>query len=299
MLHQVERAINPLLGPVSPLMVPRMLDNMASAQVAITLGLQGPNFGVSSACATGGHAIGESAEIIRRGDATVMLCGGAEACITPLTLAGDEALGALSCRNDAPERASRPFDRGRDGFVLSEGAGVLVLEELSNAQYRGAKTYCEVSGYGATSDAFHETKPRVDGLGAARAMHRAMTSSGISTGQVSAVFAHATSTPGGDKAEGQALKAALGSALEELPVTAIKSTLGHQLGAAGAVQAVAACKAIQEQKLPPTINLDTPDPDCHLVQIPKTVLAMPLRHVLSNSLGFGGHNAILLFSRFP
>lgn len=280
---------------VSPWLIPRMLSNMASAQVAIQLGLHGPSFTIASACATGAHAIGEAAEMIRRGDAEVMLCGGAEACITPLTLAGDQAAGALSCRNDAPSQASRPFDVDRDGFVLGEGAGVLVLEEREHALARQASIYAEVVGYGATTDAVHETHPDPSGTPAARAIQRALTKAGCSPQDLDGIFAHATGTLVGDRAEAQALSIALGATLGLIPVTAIKSAVGHLLGASAAVQAIAAVKALQTQTLPPTRNLDTPDPACPLNIVAGGARPGRLRSLLSTSFGFGGHNAALVF----
>lgn len=281
---------------VSPRFIPRMLSNMAAVQVGIHLGLRGPSFTIGSACATGAHAIGEAAEIIRRGDATVMLCGGAEACITPLTLAGDQAAGALSGRNDEPERASRPFDAGRDGFVLGEGAGVLVLEEREHALEREAPIYAELAAYATTSDALHETQPAATGVHAARAMTRALAKATLSASDIDAIFAHATSTVVGDRAEVQALRLALGADLEHIPVTAIKSALGHPLAAAGAIQAIAATKALQTRMLPPIINLEQPDPDCSLKFVINAAQSVALTHVISNSFGFGGHNVSLLFT---
>ena len=286
---------NPFPKAASPLLIPRMLNNMAAAQAAMLLDLRGPGFSLSSACATGGHAIGEASEIIRRGDADVMIAGAAEACITPLTLAGDHALGALSRRNAEPRRACRPFDRDRDGFVLAEGAAVLVLEEREHARKRGARVYAELSGYGATTDGIHETRPEPNGAAAARAIARALEKSGTEPGEVSAVFAHAAGTPSGDPAEVRALGASLGETLTTIPVTAIKSMTGHMFAAAGAAQAVAAVKAIQSGSLPPTINCE------HIVGmeiacVRGEMLRRPLARVLSNSFGFGGHNSVLLFA---
>jgi len=285
-------------GRVTPFLIPKILNNMASAQVAMLLGLHGPNFAVSSACATGSHAIGEAAELIKRGDAQIMLCGGTEACLTELTFRGDEALGCLSSRNDSPQEASRPFDAARDGFVLGEGAGVVVLEDLAHALARHAHIYCELKGYAATSDAAHETRPIADGTSAARAITRALAKAGLSKHHIDAVFAHATGTVAGDRAEALALKLALGDVISSIPVTAIKSMLGHMLGAAGAVQAIAVAKSLQEQILPPTINYSVPDPECNLAVVSNQACAMRLRNVLSNSFGFGGHNACLIFSSF-
>lgn len=280
---------------VSSWLIPRMLSNMASAQVAIQLGLRGPSFTIASACATGAHTIGEAAELIRRGDAEVMLCGGAEACITPLTLAGDQAAGALSGRNDSPDRASRPFDADRDGFVLGEGAGVLALEAREHALARKASIYAEVVGYGATTDALHETHPDPSGTPAARAIQRALAKAGCSPQDLDGIFAHATGTPVGDRAEARALSVALGETLGLIPVTAIKSAVGHLLGASAAVQAIATVKALQSQTLPPTRNLDTPDPACPLTIVVGGAQPGRLRSLLSTSFGFGGHNAALVF----
>ena len=285
----------PAAKAASPLVIPRMLNNMAAAQAAMLLDLRGPGFALASACATGGHALGEAAEIIRRADAEVMVAGAAEACITPLTLAGDDALGALSRRNTEPRRACRPFDRDRDGFVIAEGAAALVLEEREHARSRGARVYAELSGYGATTDGVHETRPDPTGAAAARAITRALEKSGAGPREVGAVFAHAAGTRAGDAAEARALGAALGEALDAIPVTAVKSMTGHMFAASGAAQAVAAVKAIEAGAVPPTINcdrIDVPGIAC----VPGEVLRKPLPRVLSNSFGFGGHNAALLLS---
>ena len=294
---QAATVFGPSPGPkaASPLLIPRMLSNMAAAQTAMLLDLRGPGFSLSSACATGGHALGEASEIIRRGDADVMIAGAAEACITPLTLAGDHALGALSRRNSEPQRACRPFDRDRDGFVLAEGAAVLVLEELEHARRREARVYAELSGYGATTDCVHETRPEPNGETAARAITRALDKSGTQPREVSAVFAHATGTRAGDAAEVRALATSLGEALGAIPVTAIKSMTGHMLAASGAAQAVAAVKAIESGAVPPTINCDRLD-GMGITCVRGKVLRRPLARVLSNSFGFGGHNTALLFS---
>jgi 3-oxoacyl-[acyl-carrier-protein] synthase II len=296
LLAEVGHVLHGDARKISARLIPRMLSNMAAAQIAIRLGLHGPNFSLGSACATGGHAIGEAAEIIRRGDAKVMLCGGADAAITPLTLAGDQAVSALSVRNEAPEQASRPFDAARDGFVLGEGAAVLVLEEWEHALERKAHIYAELSGYAATADAVHETRPDPSGVPASRGITRALEKAGISAGELDGIFAHATGTPLGDPAEAEALRLALGESLSGIPVTAIKSALGHLLAAAGAVQAVAVVKALQTQQLPPTLNLESPDPACALTFVTGATQPATLRHVLSNSFGFGGHNASLIFS---
>ena len=269
---------------------------MAAAQAAMLLDLRGPGFAVASACATGGHAIGEAAEIVRRGDASVMLAGAAEACVTPLTLAGDDALGALSRRNDEPERACRPFDRDRDGFVLAEGAAALVLEDFEHARRRGARVYAELAGYGATTDGLHETRPDPEGAAAARAMSRALEKAGAAPREVSAVFAHAAGTQAGDAAEVRALGAALGAALGGIPVTAIKSMTGHMLGASGAAQAVAAVKAIETGTVPPTINCERLDEGLAIDCVRGAARRGALRLALSNAFGFGGQNAVLAFS---
>ena len=284
---------------VSPFLIPRMLGNMAAAQAAMLLNLRGPGFAIASACATGGHAIGEAAEIVRRGDASVMLAGAADACVTPLTLAGDHALGALSRRNEEPERASRPFERDRDGFVLAEGAAALVLEDLEHARRRGARVYAELSGYGATTDGLHETRPDPEGAAAARAIGRALEKAGAAPREVSAVFAHAAGTQAGDAAEVRALGAALGEALGGVPVTAMKSMTGHMLGASGAAQAVAAVKAIESGTVPPTINCEHLDDGLAIDCVRGAPRRGPLRLVLSNSFGFGGQNAALVFSAPP
>lgn len=299
LMAEAEQALHPERGPVAPMLVPRMLANMASAQVAMALGARGSNFATSSACATGAHAIGEAAEIIRRGDAEVMLCGSAEACITPLTVAGDDALGALSRWNDRPQQASRPFDLKREGFVLGEGAGVLVLEDFERARARSAKVYCELLGYAATSDAYHETRAPDDASGASTAIRRALAKAGLRPEDISAVLAHATGTKAGDVAEGRALQKVLGESLAGIPVTAIKSILGHSLGASGSMQAVAAIKAIQTGVLPPTINCDDFDPACGPLFVSGKAAAGDYARVLSNSFGFGGHNACVVFGRVP
>ena len=294
---QAAAALGPRPGvkAASPLVIPRMLNNMAAAQAAMLLGLRGPGFALSSACATGGHALGEASEIIRRGDAEVMVAGAAEACITPLTLAGDHALGALSRRNAEPQRACRPFDRDRDGFVIAEGAAALILEERGHARRRGARVYAELSGYGATTDGMHETRPDPAGAAAGRAITRALEKSEVRPGEVGAVFAHAAGTRAGDAAEARALGASLGEALGAIPVTAVKSMTGHMFAASGAAQAVAAVKAIETGTVPPTINCDRIDvPGIACVR--GGALPKPLTRVLSNSFGFGGHNAALLFS---
>lgn len=295
LMAEMDTILHGQLRQVSPRLIPRLLSNMAAVQVGIDLGLRGPSFSLGSACATGAQSIGEAAEIIRRGDAQVMLCGGAEACITPLTIAGDQAAGALSYRNDAPERASRPFDADRDGFVLAEGAGVLVLEAYDHARQRGAPILAELTAYATTCDALHETHPEGTGLHAARAITRALSKADLAAPDIDAVFAHATSTVVGDRAETQVLRLALRDKAEDVSVTAIKSAIGHPLAAAGAIQAVAVVKALQAQTLPPLLNLETPDPACQLNFVVEQAQPTPLEYVLSNSFGFGGHNVALIF----
>ncbi len=298
LLEEMKRYFSGDYRRTGNLLIPKMLSNMAAAQVAMELGLQGHNLSVSSACATGGHAIGEAVEIIKRGDASAMLCGGTEACITPLTVGGDEALKALSPEADEPSGASRPFDLHRNGFVLGEGAGVLAIEALNYAEERGARIYCEVTGYGATCDGSHETRPASAGAAAAAAMNRAIAKANIGPDDVSAVFAHATSTVAGDRAESHALRMVLGQKLDRVPVTAIKSAIGHALGASAAIQAVAVAKTIEEGDMPPILNFTTPDPDCKLNCVYGNSRSGTYSHVLSNSFGFGGHNASLVFSEF-
>jgi len=282
-------------GRVSPFFVPMMLPDTAAGQVAITFGLKGPNMCVTSACASSANAIGEATEMIRRGAADVILAGGAEAGIVPVALAGFNVMGAVSTRNDAPGRASRPFDAQRDGFVMGEGAAILVLEALEHAQARDAHIYAEVLGYGASADAFHITAPDETGDGAARAMRLALADAGLPPEAVGYINAHGTSTILNDKTETQAIKQVFGERAYDLPISSTKSMHGHLLGAAGAVEAVICVKALQTGVLPPTINYEYPDPECDLDYIPNTARHMRVRLVMSNSFGFGGHNASLLF----
>jgi 3-oxoacyl-[acyl-carrier-protein] synthase II len=284
-------------GRVSPLLVPMLIADMASGQVSITLGAQGPNLGIVSACATGAHAIGEAAELIRRGGADVMIAGGAEAVITPIAMAGFAAARALTTRNDAPETASRPFDRRRDGFVMGEGAGVLVLEDEAHARRRGARVYAELAGYGSSADAYHLTAPPEDGHGAVRCMRQALESAGLGPADVDYVNAHGTSTPLNDRAETAAIRTALGEHAYRVAISSTKSMIGHLLGAAGGVEAVISIKAIETGVIPPTINYEEPDPDCDLDYTPNHARRLPVRAAMSNSFGFGGHNATLLFTR--
>lgn len=287
-------------GPrrVSPLMAPMMMPNAASAAVAIAYGLRGPNLALVSACATGSNAIGEAAEVIRRGHADVMICGGSEAMITPLSLAGFNNMGAVSTRNDEPDRASRPFDADRDGLVLGEGAGVLVLESLEHARARGCRIYCELVGYGASSDAYHVTAPEETGQGAALAMERALHDAVLEPEEVDYINAHGTSTALNDRIETKAIRTVFGLHADHLLVSSSKSMLGHLMGAAGAVEAIACVKSLETGWIHPTINYEKPDPECDLDYVPDQARQLEPRVILSNSFGFGGHNGCLIFSRW-
>jgi 3-oxoacyl-[acyl-carrier-protein] synthase II len=286
-------------GPnrVSPFLIPMMLSDTASGQVAINYGLKGPNFAVISACATGANAIGEAAEVVRRGAADVMLAGGSEACITPVALAGFTAMQALSTRNAEPEQASRPFDATRDGFVMAEGSGVLVLESEDHARERGAHAYAELVGYGATADAYHITAPDETGDGAARAMQAALDQGGLAPERIGYLNAHGTSTVLNDKGETGAIKAVFGDYAYQLPISSTKSMTGHLLGAAGAVEAVVSVLALTNGILPPTTNYEYPDPECDLDYIPNAARRACVDYAMSNSFGFGGHNACLVMKR--
>lgn len=287
-------------GPrrVSPFMVPMMMPNAASGTVAITYGLRGPNLSIASACATGSHAIGEAAEVVRRGDAEVMICGGSEAVITPLTLSAFRNMGASSTRNDEPQRACRPFDAGRDGFVLGEGAGVLVLESQEYARRRGAHIYAELVGYGASADAFHVTAPDETGDGAALAMELALQDAGLSPEEVDYINAHGTGTLLNDRMETRAIRTVFGPHADRLMVSSTKSMMGHLMGAAGAVEAIACVKSLESGWVHPTVNYETPDPECDLDYVPNQARQTWPRVVLSNSFGFGGHNGCLVFRRW-
>lgn len=293
--HQVLQERGP--RRVSPFLIPMMLPDTAPGQVAIKFGLKGPNFAVVSACATGSNAIGEAAEVIRRGAADVVLAGGAEAGIVPLAFAGFTIMQAVSTRNEEPERASRPFDATRDGFVMGEGGGVLVLESEAHARARGARMYAEVIGYGATADAYHITAPEETGEGAARAMQIALDQSGLAQEQISYLNAHGTSTVLNDKGETQAIKSVFGDYAYQLPVSSTKSMTGHLLGGAGAIEAIFCTLALTEGILPPTINYEHPDPECDLDYVPNTARHVGMGNLeaaMSNSFGFGGHNACLI-----
>jgi 3-oxoacyl-[acyl-carrier-protein] synthase II len=275
-----------------------MLPDMASGQLSIHFGARGVNYALVSACASGADCIGEAANIIARGDSDVAMAGGAEAAITPISMAGFCALRSLSERNDEPGQASRPFDRGRDGFVMAEGSAILVLEAEEHAKARGATILAELAGYGATSDAFHVTQPDENGRGAAAAMRLALERSGMRPDEIDYVNAHGTSTPMNDKLETLALKKVFGEFAQSLPVSSSKSMTGHLLGAAGAVEAAICIKALQTGIIPPTINLDDPDPQCDLDYVPNVARAAPLKAVMTNSLGFGGHNASLVLRHY-
>jgi 3-oxoacyl-[acyl-carrier-protein] synthase II len=287
-------------GPrrISPFLIPMMIIDMVAGQVSIHTGAKGPNFSLVSACATGATSIGEGAELIRRGDARIAIVGGAEASITPIGIAGFNAMNALSTRNDEPTKASRPFDALRDGFVMAEGAGVLILEDLEHALQRGARIYAEVLGYGATGDASHITQPAEGGEGVARAIRMAMRKAGVSPQDIHYINAHGTSTPLNEKYETMAIKSALGDYAYRVPVSSTKSMTGHMLGAAGAVEAIFCIQAIQTGIIPPTINYEFPDPDCDLDYVPNVARQARVDIAVSNAMGFGGHNAVLILGRF-
>lgn len=294
-------SINALRGPdrISPFLIPMGIPNVGAGQIAITYGMTGPNFATVSACATGGHAVGEAYETIRRDDADIMLAGGSEACIFEVLIGGFAAMRALSTRNDDPPAASRPFDSARDGFVVGEGAAVLVLEELEHAQARGATPLAELVGYGATADASHITLPAPGGMGAVRAARRALEKAGLGPEDVQHVNAHATSTPEGDKAELQAIRTIFGERAGSVPITANKSMLGHTLGAAGAIEAIATVLTLRDGCVPPTINLTDPDPEAAGLDIVTgEARQADLTVGLSNSFGFGGQNTALVFRRW-
>jgi 3-oxoacyl-[acyl-carrier-protein] synthase II len=294
-------SINALRGPdrISPFLIPMGIPNVGAGQVAISFGMTGPNFTTVSACATGGHAIGEATETIRRGDADVMIAGGAEAGVYEPLVGGFDAMRALSRRNDDPAGASRPFDTGRDGFVPGEGAGVVVLEELEHARSRGAAILAEVAGYGATADASHITLPAPGGIGAVRAAVRALEKAGIDASEVDHVNAHATSTPEGDKAELQAIRTIFGDGAARVSITANKSMIGHTLGAAGAIEAIVTILTMRHGCVPPTINLDEPDPAAEGLDLtPKRSVRRDVRIAISNSFGFGGQNTAIVFRRW-
>jgi len=298
----IEREHSKLLddGPdrVSPFFIVSAIVNLAAGQVSIRFGAKGPNSATATACAAGAHAIGDSFKIIQRGDADYMICGGAESAITPMSVAGFSAMRALSTRNDDPQHASRPFERDRDGFVIGEGAGIMILEDLETAKKRGARIYAEVVGYGTSADAFHLTMPDETGSGARRVMQRTLKDAGVQPDQIEYINAHGTSTPYNDKFETQAIKATFGDHAYKLAVSSTKSMTGHLLGAAGGIEGVFSALAIHRKVLPPTINYFNPDPDCDLDYVPNEARAAEVEYVLSNSFGFGGTNAALLFKRY-
>ena len=298
----IEREHEALLkgGPrkISPFFIPAAIANLASGWVSIRTGAKGPNSCTATACTTSAHSIGDSFRLVQRGDADVMIAGGSEAAITPLAVGGFAAMRALSTRNDEPARASRPFDKDRDGFVIGEGAGIVVLEELEQARRRGARIYCEVLGYGMSGDAYHITAPCEDGDGAIRVMRRTLKDAGVEPSAVDYINCHGTSTPVGDPQEVKAIKAVFGDHARKLAISSTKSMTGHLLGAAGGLEAAITVLALRDQILPPTINQDNPDPECDLDTVPNQARKATLRHVLSNSFGFGGTNGALLFKRF-
>jgi 3-oxoacyl-[acyl-carrier-protein] synthase II len=287
-------------GPsrVSPFLVPKMIVDSAAGDISIMYGAKGPNYCITTACATGSHCIGAAFHHIRYGQADIAITGGTEAPITALGIAGFNSIGALSRRNDSPGTASRPFDRDRDGFVIGEGAGILILEELSLAKARGATIYAEIVGYGCTGDAFHETQPDPTGAGGIACMRMAIDDAGIRPDQVGYINAHGTSTKYNDAGETKVIKQVFGDHARKLAVSSTKSMTGHTLGAAGGIEAIASIMAIRDGVLPPTINLHTPDPECDLDYVPNQARQQQVEYALSNNLGFGGHNASLIFKRF-
>jgi 3-oxoacyl-[acyl-carrier-protein] synthase II len=287
-------------GPdrISPFLIPMMISDSAAGMLAIRLGARGPNMSIATACASGNNAIGEAAEIIRRGAADVMIAGGSEAAIVPLAMAGMNVMTALSTRNEDPQSASRPFDRDRDGFLMGEGAGILILESIEHAQARGANILAELSGYGTTDDAHHISAPAENGAGAAISMKLALDDAALDIMDIGYINAHGTSTPLNDKSETAAIKTVFGGQAYQIPVSSTKSMTGHLLGASGAVEAAFVVMAIREGMLPPTINYHTPDPECDLDYVPNEPRKASPKNVMSNSFGFGGHNATLVISRF-
>ncbi len=294
--HNVLLAKGP--GRLSPFMIPMLILNMGSGLFSMYYNLRGPNVATCSACATSTHAIGEAWRTLKMGDAKVMFAGGSEATIVPLGIGGFCAMRAMSTRNDEPKKASRPFDIGRDGFVMGEGGAVVVLEELEHAKARGARIYCELIGYGNTADANHITAPSPHGEGAARCMRMALRSARLNPEDISYINAHGTSTPVGDVCETEAIKTVFGDHARKLAVSSTKGATGHMLGAAGAVEMAVCCKAIETDNVPPTINLDNPDPQCDLDYVPHTARQMKVEAIVNNSFGFGGHNATLIARKF-
>ena len=285
-------------GRISPFFIPATIVNLASGWVSIRTGAKGPNSATATACTTSAHSIGDSFRLIQRGDADVMICGGAEAAVTPMSIGGFAAMRALSQRNDEPERASRPWDKDRDGFVVGEGAGILVLEDLETAQKRGAPIMAEIVGYGMSGDAFHITSPSEDGDGAYRVMRNALKDAKLEPHQIDYINAHGTSTPPGDRAETNAIKRAFGEHAYKVAISSTKSMTGHLLGGAGGLEAGVSVLAIRDQIAPPTINHENPDPECDLDYVPNHARPMHIEHVLTNSFGFGGTNGCLIFKKF-
>lgn len=283
---------------VSPFFIPMVIINLAAGQVSLKYGLKGPNLAVTTACASGNHAIGEAFRMIEYGDADIMIAGGAEAVITPMAVAGFSVMRALSTRNDEPQKASRPFDIDRDGFVMGEGAGIIILEELEHALNRGAKIYAELTGYGMSSDAYHITAPAPEGEGGARCMKMALKDAGINPKEIDYINAHGTATKQGDELESQAIKTVFGEHAYKLCVSSTKSMTGHLLGAAGGVEAIFTILSIYENIVPPTINLDNPDPECDLDYVPYKMRKKEINYAMTNSFGFGGTNASLIFRKF-
>jgi len=298
--HRQQESLWETKGPhrISPFFIPMMISDIAPGRISMRYGLKGPNYATTSACATSSHAIGDAFVHIERGDADVMLTGGAEAAVCPMGIGGFNAMRALSIRNDAPEKASRPFDKNRDGFVMGEGAAILVLEELGHAVRRGARIYAEIGGIGFTADAYHITEPAPGGEGAVRSMNAALKDAGMRPEDIGYVNTHGTSTPVGDKNESAAIKTVFGKHAYSLAVNSTKSMIGHLLGAAGAVEAVATTLSVVHNKVHPTINQETPDPDCDLNYIPNEAREMEIPAAISNTFGFGGHNASILFKKF-
>jgi len=287
-------------GPdrVSPFLVPMMISDSAAGMLAIRFGVRGPNMAIATACASGNNAIGEALDIIRRGAADVMIAGGSEAALVPVAMAGMNVMTALSTRNEDPQTASRPFDKDRDGFLMGEGAGILIIETLEHAQKRGAQILAEITGYGTTDDAHHISAPAENGAGAAMSMKLALEDAGLTINDIGYINAHGTSTPLNDKSETAAIKTVFGEQAYQIPVSSTKSMTGHLLGASGAVEATFCVMAIRDEILPPTINYHTPDPACDLDYVPNQARKASPKHVMSNSFGFGGHNATLIFTRF-
>lgn len=295
---QIEKMLTKGPGRVSPFTVPKMMVNAAGGNLSITYGLKGPNYAVATACASATNAMGDAMRSIRIGETDLVITGGTEAAITRMGLAAFENMKALSTRNDDPQRASRPFDTDRDGFVLGEGGGLLVFEELEHAKARGAKIYAEALGYGTTSDAGHITAPDPDGAGASAAMQTAIDDAGLTPADIDYINAHGTSTPLGDKAETKAIKNVFGEHAYKTKISSTKSALGHSLGASGGIEAVILCKTIETSLIAPTINLDNPDPECDLDYTPGKVQSLDVKYAMSNSFGFGGHNACVVFGKY-